>query len=763
MSLVRRSLLGWIVVGGSLTAGTASRAGPGAPECVSLPPGSPDCNGNGVSDACDLAPTVLALEAAGALDAGEGPGGVAAADLDGDENLDLAKADAFGDTVSVLRGRGDGTFGPAVRFAAGDYPDALASADLDGDAKADLAAANGLGGGVSLLWNRGDATFGAPSALLPAERVYAVLAADLDADGDQDLAAAHWKPDRGAVTPFVNRGGRTFAPGATLPAGASPFALAAADLDLDGDVDIAVSFARFTCTSGRCDWIGVFLNDGAAELTSAGEHEAPFDPRDLAAADLDGDGRPDLAVAGGFATQVTLLFNEGNGSFGAAAAVPVGGEARSVAAGDLDGDGDADLAAGTRAWRRGASASFFDLLENAGGGRFERVFELVTGARASLDHLIAADLDRDGAPDLAASAGDTGGSRVLLARNVRRAASLDCDSDGVPDECQVAAGAIPDCSESGLPGPCRADCNRNGRSDECDIALGASDDCDDDGVPDECDPPPYFVLGFRAPELAEGDPSGKALFEASTELFSCGLSGPDGAQGWIVYVKAAGGSPVRATTAGTAAAPFPEGARKGGFEKTEIFKSSACGETVVSAVVLSFTENVTLDPSRSPHEILKFSVEAPVPASGLGSCGLEVAQYCGYPLRAGGDGGGADHPVPTLVTYRGDSIEPERRAAAVALGPAAFRRGDVNSDGTVDISDPIRTFMYLFLGASEPRCLDAADSNDDGRADISDGIHTLNDFFREGTGIPAPGPFECGPDPTPDGVPCATQDGCVQE
>jgi hypothetical protein len=78
-----------------------------------------------------------------------------------------------------------------------------------------------------------------------------------------------------------------------------------------------------------------------------------------------------------------------------------------------------------------------------------------------------------------------------------------------------------------------------------------------------------------------------------------------------------------------------------------------------------------------------------------------------------------------------------------------FRRGDCNDDGEVDISDPVATLAYLFLGSEDLGCLDAADADDSGEADISDAIYLLTFLFLGG---PAPEePFlDCGPDPTID-------------
>jgi Zn-dependent metalloprotease len=91
--------------------------------------------------------------------------------------------------------------------------------------------------------------------------------------------------------------------------------------------------------------------------------------------------------------------------------------------------------------------------------------------------------------------------------------------------------------------------------------------------------------------------------------------------------------------------------------------------------------------------------------------------------------------------------------------PPAFRRGDSNTDGKVDISDALRTLAFLFLGASELDCKDAADANDDNKLDISDGIFVLTYLFVGGAPLPDPGPQNCGQDPT-DSIGCDSYEGC---
>jgi hypothetical protein len=67
-------------------------------------------------------------------------------------------------------------------------------------------------------------------------------------------------------------------------------------------------------------------------------------------------------------------------------------------------------------------------------------------------------------------------------------ASTDCNTNAIPDECDISAGTAQDCDGNALPDVCDPDCNGNGSPDACDIATGFSLDCDSNGTPDECDP-----------------------------------------------------------------------------------------------------------------------------------------------------------------------------------------------------------------------------------------------------------------------------------
>jgi hypothetical protein len=89
----------------------------------------------------------------------------------------------------------------------------------------------------------------------------------------------------------------------------------------------------------------------------------------------------------------------------------------------------------------------------------------------------------------------------------------------------------------------------------------------------------------------------------------------------------------------------------------------------------------------------------------------------------------------------------------VAVAAIPFTRGETNGDSTLDISDPTRILAWLFLGGSEPICIQAADANDDEKVDLSDATYLLSYLFL---GSRAPGaPFPaCGIDPTGEGLGC---------
>ena len=384
------------------------------------------------------------------------PGAIAVVDLDGDGNADIAVADEGGSTVGVLLGQGGGAFAPAIGVNAGANLVAIAAADFDGDGKPDLAVATSLDwfvGGVSVLWNQGGGAFSAPAPVGAAAGSIAMQVADFDGDGKPDLAVAvndadvgtgsiivflnqgqrvfssaggydgngfeiiqalatadfddDGKPDLATaqlgntVSVLLNQGGGAFALASTTSVGARAVSMAAADLDGDGKLDLAVAVAY--------DTLDVLSNQGGGALAAAVAHYANtvppvpmypvgMTPEAIAAADFDGDGRPDLAVIEYDSQEVGILHNQGDGTFVVAAQIALPTALMDLAAADVDGDGAPDLLVALLG-NGTLSAGGVAVLLNHGDGTFAPPVQVPAGPHPSA--LVVADLNGDGMPDLA--------------------------------------------------------------------------------------------------------------------------------------------------------------------------------------------------------------------------------------------------------------------------------------------------------------------------------------------------------------------------
>ena len=189
--------------------------------------------------------------------AGGEPTGLAVGDFNGDGNLDLAAADNCScqrGAVSVLLGKGNGTFQPAVSYALSSRSGFLASGDLNGDGKLDLVAVQSTSDAVSVLLGNGDGTF-QPAKYYSVDRgPSAVAISDLNGDGILDLATAN--ETSGDVSVLVGNADGTFQAASNFAIGGAPLPLGIAVGDLNGDKKIDLAVADLAGIAS------VFLNTG---------------------------------------------------------------------------------------------------------------------------------------------------------------------------------------------------------------------------------------------------------------------------------------------------------------------------------------------------------------------------------------------------------------------------------------------------------------------------------------------------------------------
>jgi len=259
------------------------------------------------------------------------------------------------------------SFAPSFNLGTGGGPSSSIIADFDGDGKPDIALVTSDNHSVAIFRNistngalLGAASF-APRVDLPfptngtSGNPYRLRAVDLDGDGKLDLIAAEMYGSRVSVFHNVATPGtlttNSFESSFALITGNDCRFATAADLDGDGRVDIvALNYGDKT--------ISLFKNAGTAGSLNASSFAppvvlaAPGGPYEAAIADLDGDGKPDLAVANSDNGTVAIYQNVtptgviATNSFAPRIDLPGGIAIGTIAAADMDGDGKLDLVAG---------------------------------------------------------------------------------------------------------------------------------------------------------------------------------------------------------------------------------------------------------------------------------------------------------------------------------------------------------------------------------------------------------------------------------
>lgn len=384
---------------------------------------------------------------------GSFPSTASVADFDGDGRPDVAVASRSANGVSVLRGRADATFSPAINFSPpGASPAALAPGDFNADGHVDLALATS-GVDLSIHFGNGTGTFGPGTQYAAARERTAVVVGDFNQDGSPDLAVAgNSILDPNPIAIWLGSAAGSFTQGFSRLLLRDSIDMIAVDLTGDGRLDLASASQNgevhvfegqadagllpevtyYSAGTRAASIRGSDLNrDGHVDLVVAGNNMVtvltntgngtfpPFNvPYTLAApaagavdlvdADFDGDGDLDLVVASRGSDDVTVFLGDGSGALSLAGTYAVHSWPTTMATADFNGDGRPDLAVATA-----VPSGSVKIIVNLGDGGFLAPVDVPAGSTPV--SLVSADFNRDGRADLAFANHDGNSLGVALA------------------------------------------------------------------------------------------------------------------------------------------------------------------------------------------------------------------------------------------------------------------------------------------------------------------------------------------------------------
>jgi hypothetical protein len=316
------------------------------------------------------------------------PQGVVVGDFNADGKLDIVVSNVNDFTVSVFLGNGDGTFTLASTLPTGVYPEPVAVGDFNGDGKLDLVVGNTWTNTLGVYLGNGNGTFGPPGTIAMAGAPYGLAVADLNHDGKLDLVATDGSstsvPGQ-TIEVLLGKGDGSFQTPTVYTVAANPQAIAIADFNGDGYLDVAV--ANYDGNS-----VSILLGRGDGTFGLASNVATNQGPRSLVVSDFNGDGKLDLASANNVSGDISILLARGDGTFLPANNIWTGSPATFLAVADFNGDGKADLAV-TQVW-----TDNLGVLLGLGDGTFRPTSSFITGV--SPLGLAVGDFNRDGKNDI---------------------------------------------------------------------------------------------------------------------------------------------------------------------------------------------------------------------------------------------------------------------------------------------------------------------------------------------------------------------------
>jgi len=286
--------------------------------------------------------------------------------------------------VSILIGKGDGTFEEKINYGAEDWPRSLISADFNGDNLQDLAIVNNFSNDVSILMCKGDGTFYPAINYGVGENPNFICSSDFNGDGKQDLAVSNW--GSGDISLLLGRGDGDFELSKNYPTGKEPRMIVSSDFNGDGVSDVAA-------VNQGSNTLSILLGNGDGSFRKVRDCKTEEEPRFVTSADFNGDGKMDLAVSHWVNYSIAFYLGNGDGSFERGESFWVDTNVNFLTSFDFNRDDKMDIAFAK--W----GANSISIMLGKGNGSFEQPIVCEVGMEPHF--LVSRDFNKDDLQDLA--------------------------------------------------------------------------------------------------------------------------------------------------------------------------------------------------------------------------------------------------------------------------------------------------------------------------------------------------------------------------
>lgn len=475
---LRSTLLYAITLAGRLTISTVG---------LVIPLHATDCNKNGIDDVEDLRPGALEMTILPPIHADGNFKSMVSEDFDGDGLPDFAVID--GDAIKVYFNIGNTMFQSPAVIHGTDIPELAVASDINMDGQVDIVIGNSKAidknlGSLSIMNNR-NGLFDESKRVWEGDRPLSIICFDLNEDSAVDIVTTNNIANSAWL--LLNKGNGAFDGGHRLANTGGPTNIIAANFDDRNGFDLAI-------VNGEASSVSILLNDGHAEFsTDTKTYPVGDEPLRAIALDLNYDGWPEIVSANFASRNVSVLLNNGDGTFQPSLTYMVGRQPHSIVGCDFDGDNEPDVATANHDPGISVLKGFLDgtlgaadsydtkgvptifgevvaadfngdlmpdlavgteedggcdspcngavaILANIGKGSFADAASIPL--QLSSSHLIAEDFDRDKKTDLAVFTYDFDSEfelLVLLLNATRPPIALDLNQNGVPDSCDSGA------------------------------------------------------------------------------------------------------------------------------------------------------------------------------------------------------------------------------------------------------------------------------------------------------------------------------------